>query len=257
MGGGLNNQLQNRKNVMNVNTSVNGSRSESDIKAGIKKRAAQLVVQILVIGALLFVSSGRLDWVMAWVYIGIYVVGIAINSAILLQRNPELIAERAEMGAGTKRWDKTIATLYVLMSSIGTLLIAGLDVRFGWSPEMPLTIRVIGLVAMATGFALASWAMLSNAFFAGTVRIQDERGHVVATGGPYRFVRHPGYVGWLLAGIATPLMLGSVWALIPAGMATILLIVRTALEDQTLREELDGYYDYTRQVRYRLVPGIW
>jgi protein-S-isoprenylcysteine O-methyltransferase Ste14 len=242
---------------MNANASVKRSRSESDIRAGITKRAVQLIVQILIMGALLFISSGRLDWVMAWVYIGIYVVGIATNSVILLRRNPELIAERAEMGAGTKGWDKIIATLYILMSSIGTLLIAGLDVRFAWSPDMPLTVRVVGLVATVLGFALASWAMLSNAFFAGTVRIQAERGHVVATGGPYRFVRHPGYAGWLLAGIATPLMLGSVWALIPAGMATILLIVRTALEDQTLREELDGYHDYTQHVHYRLVPGIW
>lgn len=242
---------------MNANVSVKGSNGDPEIRAGITKRAIQLVVQILILAALLLISSGRLNWVMAWVYLGVYVAGIAINSVILLRHNPELIAERAKMGAGTKGWDKALATLYSLVSSIGMLLIAGMDMRFGWSPEIPLTLRLIALVAMVLGFALASWAMLSNAFFATTVRIQAERGHVVATGGPYRFVRHPGYAGWLLAGIATPLMLGSLWALIPAGLGTLFLIIRTALEDRTLQDELDGYRDYAQQVRYRLVPGIW
>jgi protein-S-isoprenylcysteine O-methyltransferase Ste14 len=161
------------------------------------------------------------------------------------------------MGPGTKGWDKALATLYGLVSGIGPLLIAGLDMRFGWSPEIPLTFRLIALVAMVLGFALASWAMLSNVFFATTVRIQDERGHAVATGGPYQFMRHPGYAGWLLAGIATPLVLGSWWALIPAVLGGVFLVIRTALEDKTLQEELDGYREYAQKVPYRLVPSVW
>lgn len=227
------------------------------MQAGIKKRAIQIFIQILIMAALLFILSGRLDWVMAWIYLGIYVVGIAINSIILLRHNPALIAERAERGAGTKGWDKVLATIYGLVSYVGTLLISGLDVRFGWSPEMPLALRLIAALVMALGFGLASWAMLSNAFFATTVRIQDERGHTVASGGPYQLVRHPGYAGWLAAGLATPVMLGSWWALIPAVLSMILLIVRTALEDRTLQEELDGYADFAQRVRYRLLPGIW
>lgn len=242
---------------MNANDSMRVSKGEPDMRAGIKKRAIQLFIQILIMAALLFIPSGRLDWVMAWAYLGIYVVGIAINSIILLRHNPALIAERAERGAGTKGWDKVLTTIYGLVSYIGTLLIAGLDVRFGWSPEISLVLRLIATLAMALGFGLSSWAMLSNAFFATTVRIQDERGHTVVSGGPYRLVRHPGYAGWLVAGLATPVMLGSWWALIPAVLSMILLIVRTALEDQTLQEELDGYAYYTQQVRYRLLPGIW
>lgn len=242
---------------MNANVSVKGSKGDPDIRAGIKKRAIQIAIQTLILAAILFISSGRLDWVMAWVYLGIYVVCILINLVILLRHNPELIAERAEMGPGTKGWDKALATLYGLVSGIGTLLIAGLDMRFGWSPEIPLALRLIALVAMALGFALASWAMLSNAFFATTVRIQDERGHAVASGGPYQFVRHPGYAGWLLAGIVTPLMFGSWWALIPAVLVGIFLVIRTALEDKTLQEELDGYREYAQKVPYRLAPGIW
>ncbi|MFQ5875494.1 MAG: methyltransferase family protein, partial [Dehalococcoidia bacterium] len=99
--------------------------------------------------------------------------------------------------------------------------------------------------------------MASNAFFSMTVRIQEDRGHTVATGGPYRYVRHPGYVGTILFQIATPLMLGSVWAFIPCGLAALLIVVRTALEDRTLHEELDGYKEYAQRVRYRLLPGLW
>ena len=154
-------------------------------------------------------------------------------------------------------WDKAIATAYGLLSNIGTLLIAGLDVRFGWSPSISLAVQLIALVMLLLGFALASWAMLSNAFFATTVRIQGERGHAVATGGPYRYTRHPGYAGWLLAGIATPLVLDSWWALIPAVLGGIFLVVRTTFEDRTLQEELNGYREYAQKVPYRLLPSIW
>ena len=107
------------------------------------------------------------------------------------------------------------------------------------------------------GFGFGSWALVSNAFFATTVRIQDERGHTVVSDGPYQYVRHPGYAGWGLSWVVTPLMLGSLWALIPAGLGAIALVVRTALEDRMLKEELDGYQDYAQRVRYRLLPGVW
>ena len=99
--------------------------------------------------------------------------------------------------------------------------------------------------------------MAANAFFSMVVRIQEDRGHAVATGGPYRYVRHPGYVGMMLSLLGTPLLLGSLWALVPAGLATCLYVVRTALEDRTLQEELEGYKDYAGQVRRRLLPGVW
>ena len=107
------------------------------------------------------------------------------------------------------------------------------------------------------GYSFSSWAMISNPFFSGTVRIQEERGHIVATSGPYRYIRHPGYSGWILANLATPVALGSLWGLVPGVLAAILFVIRTSKEDQTLQEELDGYQAYSEQVHYRLVPGIW
>ena len=99
--------------------------------------------------------------------------------------------------------------------------------------------------------------MITNTFFSGTVRIQHDRGHAVISDGPYGWVRHPGYAGWSLSLITTPLMLGSFWALIPGALAALLLIVRTVFEDQTLQGELEGYSDYAQRVRYRLLPGVW
>jgi len=99
--------------------------------------------------------------------------------------------------------------------------------------------------------------MASNAFFSEGVRIQEERGHVVATGGPYRYVRHPGYVGAMLAQLATPFLLGSPWAFVPGVGSVALYAVRTHLEDRTLIEELPGYREYARRIRYRLLPGVW
>jgi len=129
--------------------------------------------------------------------------------------------------------------------------------HFGWSSPKPLSVHLIGMGAVALGFALFMWAMVSNAYFSEVVRIQEDRGHQVATDGPYRFVRHPGYSGAILAFLGTPLLLGSWWALIPTGFGVGGYILRTALEDKTLQLELEGYQAYTEQVHYRLIPGVW
>jgi len=205
----------------------------------------------------LFLSSGRLDWWMAWVYLSVIIVAICVNAFFLIRRNPELIAERAQMKKDTKGWDKILGSLYIITSIMVVLLIAGLDTRFGWSLQIPLTLQLIALAIGVLGFSFANWALVSNAFFSGTVRIQTERGHTVVSSGPYRFVRHPGYAGWTVFNIATPIILGSLWASVPAGLATLILIVRTELEDRTLKNELEGYRDYAARVRCRLVPGVW
>jgi protein-S-isoprenylcysteine O-methyltransferase Ste14 len=185
------------------------------------------------------------------------VTGVVINAAILLRRNPKLIAERAEIKEDTRGWDRVLSLLWGLLSAIGVPLVAGLDQRFGWSAPLPLILWVLALLLVGVGSGFASWALITNAFFAGTVRIQEERGHAVASDGPYRIVRHPGYSGWILSGLALPVMLGSWWGLIPAGMAAITLVVRTAFEDRTLQAELGGYREYSQRVHYRLLPGVW
>jgi len=241
---------------MNSSSSSQHGEGKPDVTRGIMKRGVQIGIQMLITGAILFVSSGRLDWWMAWVYVSIQVVGVSVNAAILMRTHPELIAERAEVGEDTKRWDRVLSGLWGLLS-LATLLIAGLDMRFGWSPEISPAVQVAGLVLVVLGFSFSSWAIVSNAFFAGLVRIQEERGHAVCSSGPYRFVRHPGYAGWILGGIAMPVMLGSLWALIPAALAALFLVVRTSLEDEFLQQDLEGYEEYAQVVRYRLVPGLW
>jgi protein-S-isoprenylcysteine O-methyltransferase Ste14 len=238
---------------MNANASVNQPNGKSDLTSKVRKRMLQVVIQTLLIVAILFISSGRLNWVWAWAYLGVG-VGILVINALVLP--PELIAERGQIKEDTKGWDKLLAILLIL-PTLGTPIVAGLDERFEWSPQLAVAIRVVALMFFALAQGLFSWAMASNKFFSGTVRIQEERGHTVATGGPYQYVRHPGYVGYITSWIATSLTLGSLWALFPAGLVMCLMVVRTALEDRTLLEELDGYQDYAEQVRYRLLPGVW
>ncbi|MDH4258404.1 MAG: isoprenylcysteine carboxylmethyltransferase family protein [Candidatus Aminicenantes bacterium] len=222
----------------------------------ILKRTLQILFQIIMIATILFVSSGRLDWWMAWIYISLFIIGVSINMIILVHRDSGLIEERSEIKADTKKWDFWLAGFFSLMSSV-TLLISGLDIRFGWSEEIPSVLQFAAMVLVALGSALGSWAILSNPFFASTVRIQSERGHAVISHGPYHYVRHPGYSGWILTGMALPVMLGSLWALIPAGLTAIILIIRTGLEDWTLRRELPGYEEYSQNTHFRLVPYVW
>lgn len=243
---------------MSMNESGKQPVDQTELKRGILKRAVQLGIQLLIGAAILFLSSGRLDWWFAWVYLGVFVLGVGVNSLVLLRTHPELIAERArQFTPETKKWDRVLATLWGVMSGIVSLLVAGLDKRFGWSPQVPLTVQLIAMLFYMVGSAFAAWALVSNAYFSGTVRIQTERGHAVATAGPYRIVRHPGYAGWMLSNLAAVIMLGSMWALLPAFVAVVALLARTALEDRTLREELPGYEEYARGVHYRLLPGVW
>ncbi|UCH09586.1 MAG: isoprenylcysteine carboxylmethyltransferase family protein [Fidelibacterota bacterium] len=207
-------------------------------------------------GVILFLAAGRMDWIMGWILVGITAAWVTANAIILIPRSPELLAERLGPRKGGKSWDMIIMMI-VAVATIGRLVVAGLDDRFGWSTGIDVPIQVIAAVVAALAYALVTWATGVNAFFSQIVRIQEERGHSVATGGPYRFVRHPGYVGSILFELAVPIMLASWWALALGGLNALLFILRTALEDRTLQAELEGYPEYTRQTRYRLLPGIW
>lgn len=209
--------------------------------------------------AILFLAAGTWDWVWGWVFIGLMGIFLASHVVLLVPINPDLLVERAGglRQEGGKRWDRWLASLAAGVFPIISWYVAGLDLRFAWSSPKPLAIHLIGAGAVALGYALFMWAMVSNAFFSEVVRIQEDRGHQVATDGPYRFVRHPGYSGAILAFLGTPLLLGSWWALIPTGFGVAGYILRTALEDKTLQLELEGYQAYTEQVHYRLIPGVW
>ncbi|MBN1992709.1 MAG: isoprenylcysteine carboxylmethyltransferase family protein, partial [Anaerolineae bacterium] len=204
-------------------------------------------------------TAGRWDWAMAWIYVGLIIISNVASRVMMLRKYPDLIEERA--GAlekeNTKAWDKVLVRLTALLGPLATLIVAGLDMRFDGSPQISLELQLIALAGLVLGYLLAYWAVISNRFFSATVRIQTERGHTVVSEGPYQYVRHPGYAGGIMAYLATPLMLGSLWAFIPAVLTALLTIIRAALEDKTLQEELAGYQEYTRQVRYRLLPLIW
>ena len=226
---------------------------EKRVSLWLKKQASFL----LLLTVTLFVSAGSLGWTMGWVQMGLYVFIVAFQAVVLIPRSPELIAERSGYQKGTKVWDLVIAGLAAALLPMVSWVVAGLDYRHSWTSEFPLGVRLAAIAIWLGGYFITVWAMSANPFFSATVRIQDERGQSVSTGGPYRFVRHPGYVGAILFQIMTPFLLNSWWALIPSALSVVLYVVRTALEDSLLRAELEGYAAYSEAVRWRLVPGIW
>ncbi|MDY6875103.1 MAG: isoprenylcysteine carboxylmethyltransferase family protein [Chloroflexota bacterium] len=238
---------------MNANTSDSRPRKESDTAWGFTKRLLLAGFSTLVQAAVLFISAGSLDWGMAWAFLGVYAVG-AISVVVFMES--ELITERARIKPDAGTWDTMLVGLTKLLN-LAMPLVAGLDKRFGWAQPMPITVQFVGLIFVAIGYGLSSWATISNRFFSDVIRIQAERGHKVVSSGPYRVVRHPGYVGMILFSLATSFLLDSLWVLIPAGLTALLIVVRTVTEDRTLRDGLDGYEEYATRVRYRLLPGVW
>lgn len=219
----------------------------------------RLVVVYLLIPLILFLCAGDPGWWQAWLY-SLLIFTAGIGGRIWAEkRHPGLTAERQNIEniQNAKAWDKVLAPLMAVSLVFPMVIVAGLDHRYNWSSGFPLWLIVIGFILVALGYAFAAWALAENRFFSSVVRIQTDRGHVVCDTGPYRFVRHPGYAGNILPLTGIVLALGSVWALIPAAVALIITVIRTTLEDQTLQEELPGYRDYTRRVRYRLIPGIY
>lgn len=219
----------------------------------------RLLVTYLLIPLVLFLCAGDWGWWQAWVFTVLFLSAGIGGRLWAERRHPGLLAERAtsESAEGVKPWDKVLAPLMAVSISFPLLIVAGLDHRFEWSPRFPLWLNLLGLGLIALGYAFGTWALAENRFFSGTVRIQTERGHKVCDSGPYRVVRHPGYAGNIVPLPGLVLGLSSVWTIIPAVIALVIVVVRTSLEDRTLQEELAGYKEYTRRVRYRLFPGIY
>jgi len=207
-------------------------------------------------GLALFWSAGRMDWWAAWAAIAVWVAFFVATDILLIRFNPELIAERLHPPKGAMAWDRAIMSIFRL-ATLARYILAGLDQRYGWTVGFPIGAQLAGLVICLLSYALLAWAMVINPFFSQIVRIQSEHGHIVETGGPYRYVRHPAYLGMILFEPAMSTLLASWWAILIGGLCAILLILRTALEDRTLQVELSGYREYARQVRYRLLPGVW
>jgi protein-S-isoprenylcysteine O-methyltransferase Ste14 len=220
------------------------------------KRVVAVFIVILVMDILLFIPAGRLDWPAAWLLSLLYGVFLLVYAVWGTLKAPDLLKERSQVADNVKIWDKVIMAVYTVLL-LATLVLAGLDAgRFQWS-HTPVAVQVLGLMGMVLAGGLVFWTILTNAYLGRMVRIQRDRGHQVVTGGPYHYVRHPMYVGIILLFPGMALFLGSWWALVPAILIGVLMVIRTALEDHTLQAELPGYAEYAQRVRYRLLPGVW
>jgi protein-S-isoprenylcysteine O-methyltransferase Ste14 len=218
--------------------------------------AAYLLVTLLLFALLLFAPAGTVAWWRGWQFLLVF-FGVMTAAAVWLWRvNPEIYAARRRVHRGTKRSD-VVLLCFLLPMMTAILPVAALDdARFHWLP-LPSWAIALGYALLLAGVGITVWAQAVNKFFEPGVRIQVDRGHRVIDTGPYAIVRHPGYVGacLLLAGMA--LALGSLWALVPAGLCAAALILRTKWEDQTLQAELTGYKDYAQRVPFRWIPGLW
>lgn len=217
---------------------------------------ARSAAGLAVMAGLVFLSAGRLDYWQGWVFSAVS-LAVVLLSGWLLRNDRSLIAERLRPGRGMKRWDKG----YFLLSTplyFAAVVVAGVDAgRSRWGPSPKPALYLLSLLVFLAGQGLFLWAKKVNPFFSSVARIQADRGQAVCREGPYRFVRHPGYLGGLLYGLATPLVLGSYWGLVPAALAAVLLVVRAGLEDRMLKRDLLWYAEYAETVPFRLVPGLW
>ena len=230
---------------------------DSKLRSDLVRRIGVALLFGLFLALLFFGFAGRLNWWEAWIFILLFTGLLIYFGTWTTLNDPEMLAERnlkaAEKGKG---WDQVIVGLHGV-AMFGAFILASLDAgRFQWS-HVPLWLEALALVLMILACTLTLWVTQVNTFLSRTVRVQEERGHQVITTGPYRYVRHPMYVGVIVLMTCLPIFLGSWWALIPGGIDGLLFIIRTGLEDKTLQAELPGYDEYVQQTRYRLLPGIW
>lgn len=230
------------------------AKTQRTMREAIATYVLKQTIYVFLVACTLFLMGGTTAWLQAWVYLGMMLVIIIANSLVT---EPSLLAERSRLQEGTKRWDILLSSFTALWGPLIVLVIAGLDKRFGWSVPFPAWVTVSAIALLLSGAGIGTWAMHTNRFFSATVRIQHDRNQQVIDSGPYRFVRHPGYLGGIIGHLAVPCLLGSVAGLLASIFVMAGIIVRTALEDHLLRSELSGYENYARRVRYRLLPPVW
>lgn len=219
----------------------------------IARRMVEVLLSMLLQGLCLFISAWTIKWFWAWALLSVSILIIIFNSRLL---PPELIEERGKKKDDAKRWDK-ILTRISIIPMLGINIIAGLDYRFAWSGNTGNAVNIAGLALYFCSSMFVTWSMLSNKFFSTMVRIQGDRNHQVATQGPYKYIRHPGYLGFIIMMLSMPLALGALYGLTMSAVSGLLFIIRTSLEDKTLHDELPGYAEYAQNVKYKLIPLIW
>ena len=235
---------------------IDPAKPTNNMRSGILARGGQILFVFSFIGLVLFLSAGTIRWPAAWVYFGISLTSVIVNAFFMLRTSPETVAERGQ-AKGWQNWDKLVSGLWAMMQYLALPLVAGLDVRFHWSGEVGLAWHGMGAAIYCISLAGSGWSMVTNAYFSTAARIQADRGQQVCKTGPYRLIRHPGYSSFILQSLGMAILLGSWWALIPAIVAMGLMVTRTAFEDRMLQSDLLGYREYTQQVKFRLLPGVW
>ena len=239
-----------------MQTSENNKEKEKLNRDGIRGIILWYFMIIISFLVLIF-FSGKLNWLNAWIYLGISVLYQTANILLSIKNNPGMLNERGKLvKKGTKKYDKIFVALTMPIILVSMVIIAWDAILFRWS-SMPEYFVIIGLLISFPGFILGVWAMMTNPYFELTVRIQVDRDHYVIDSGPYKIIRHSGYAGEIILLFSTPIMLGSWWGYIPIGVMILGFIVRTALEDSTLRKELPRYEEYAKNTRFRLIPYIW
>ena len=210
------------------------------------------VASTAAMGAILFLGAGKWDLPTFWAWLAL--TG-ALSVVGWLAIDPGLIRERLRPGPGGR---DSIVIYAGKLLVLAHLIIAGLDVgRFHWSVSSSTAVQIVSLVGYGVGFALAVWSMSVNRFFSTVIRLQEDRGHHIITGGPYAYVRHPGYTGICLGILFSGPALGSWLSVVPAVFFALLILRRTRLEDRFLHDHLQGYEQYAARVRYRLAPWVW
>lgn len=223
--------------------------------AAVRRSLVSLAFVIVVMGLILFLPTGTVNWPLGWAFMAAFVAAVLVSIAALWRLNPEIFVARSGIQRGTKPLDYVFISL-IGIGFLGVLPVAGFDFRFGWS-AMPVWAIALGYLLFVVGFVGQAWSQAVNRHFEPGVRVQSDRGQTVIQTGPYALVRHPGYVSGGVFAISTALMLGSWWALVPAIVVPLASVPRTLFEEKTLRAELPGYTEYTQRVKYRWVPGVW
>jgi protein-S-isoprenylcysteine O-methyltransferase Ste14 len=242
---------------MESTQSSTGTPPQSGNQGLIFRACTQALTLPILLVFVLFSPAGTMNWPMAWVLLIVYLGGMLLTNLWLAMQRPGLARERLIIARSSEKWDLRLIGIVNFFLLAVMLPLSGLDHRFGWSPAVPTAVSIAALLLFTAMFGFMAWSMSANDFFSSVVRLQSDRGQTVADKGPYRRLRHPGYLAMILQFLAIPVILGSVWALIPALAVGAVYIYRTDREDKFLREKLPGYKEYANRVRFRLIPGVW
>lgn len=232
------------------------SNDEKLINRGALKYMARAIIAPVFMGLLYFLAAGSTDNTRAWIYFILFFVLSFGTNSVLYVKNKELLYHRSKLKPDAVGWDKWLMPLALLTSFHLQSIIMGLETRAN-TPQIEAIPIFIGVCIYVFSFVITALAMLVNQHFEANVRIQKDRDHNVVSTGPYSVVRHPGYLAFILATFAIPLIIGSTYGFINAFIGSILILFRTYKEDNTLKEELNGYENYAAATRYRILPGVW